>query len=139
MRPSIKLFILLILASAFLAACQSLAGTNWTLVSLNGHELIEETNITLSFNKSWMAGYAGCNQYSIKMEIKDDSFIFDEDGAFVTETLCVSIEGIMSQEKEYITTLISVVTYSRSDNRLEMKNENGDVVLIFTKGLPKKF
>lgn len=122
-----------------LTACSPLARTDWTLVSLNGHELIEGTTITLRFNDSWMEGFAGCNRYSVKMEIKDNTFIFDDDGALVTDLLCVSPEGIMSQEKEYVMTLTSVVTYSRSDNRLEMKNENRDVVLIFEKGRPNDF
>jgi heat shock protein HslJ len=86
-----------------------------------------------------MEGFAGCNRYSVKMEIKDNTFIFDDDGALVTDLLCVSPEGIMSQEKEYVMTLTSIVTYSRSDNRLEMKNENRDVVLIFEKGRPNDF
>ncbi len=131
--------ILLFLAIGLLTACQPLVGTDWTLISLNGHELFEGTNITLRFNNDWIEGFAGCNRYSVKVETKEDSIIFDKDEIFVTDAFCVSPEGKMSQEKEYIMTFQTVVTYSCSDDRLEMKNENGDVVLIFTKGLPKDF
>ena len=122
-----------------LAACKPLAGTDWILISLNGHELIPSTTITLSFDGERLAGYGGCNQYGTAVKIKDDTFVFEEKHTASTEFYCVEPEGNVEQEKEYLSTLQSVVTYSRSDNRLEMKNENGNVVLIFTKGLPKDF
>lgn len=133
------LFILLCLAGGQLAACQPLVGSDWTLTSLNGHELIQGTNITLTFSDGSMGGKAGCNRYSLTVEIKDDAFIFDEDRGVVTDVLCISPEGIMLQEKEYVTALVSVVTYTLADGRLEMKNADGDVVLIFTEGLPEGF
>lgn len=140
MKAKLRLLPILFFSTIWLlAACKPLVGTEWTLISLNGNELIEGTVITLRFNNSWMAGFAGCNRYSVNMEIKDDTNIFNDDDAAVTDALCLSPEGIMSQEKEYVTTLTSVVTYSRSDNRLELLNEKGDVVLIFKKGRPKDF
>ncbi len=130
---------LIFLAIGLLTACRPLVGSDWTLISLNGHELIPETTITLSFTGEGLVGYGGCNQYGTAVEIKDDTFVFEEKHLASTEFYCVGPEGNIEQEKEYITTLESIVTYSSSDGRLEMNNEVGDVVLIFTKGLPKDF
>lgn len=66
-------------------------------------------------------------------------FFFDEYGGLVTEQLCLSPEGIMLQEKEYLMALESVGTYTLSEGRLEMKDADGEVVLVFTKGLPEGF
>jgi heat shock protein HslJ len=128
-----KFFVMLCLAVGMLAACQSLRGGEWILVSLNGHELIPETTITLSFTSEGLVGYGGCNQYGTAVEIKDDTFVLKEKHIATTEFYCVEPEGNVEQENEYITTLESIVTYSSSDGRLEMKNETGDVVLIFQK------
>jgi heat shock protein HslJ len=128
---------LIFLTFWLLAACKPLVGTDWTLFSLNGHELVPDTTITLSFTGEAMVGYGGCNHYGTEVEITNDTFIFDEIAS--TEFYCVEPEGNVEQEKDYLLTLQSVTTYSLSDGRLEMKNKNGDVVLIFTKGLPKNF
>ena len=140
MKPKLGLLPILFFSTIWLlAACKPLAGADWTLVSLNSHELVPDTTITLSFTGKGLVGYGGCNHYGAAVEIQDDAFIFEEENIASTEFYCVEPEGNVEQEKEYLSTLQSVVTYSRSDNRLEMKNENGDLVLIFTKGLPKNF
>lgn len=70
------LFILLCLIGGQLAACQPLIDSDWTLTSLNGHELLQGTNITLTISDGSMRGFTGCNRYSLKVEIIDDVFFF---------------------------------------------------------------
>jgi len=41
----------------------TLAGTEWSLVSLNGEELITGTTITLSLEDDYLGGEMGCNGY----------------------------------------------------------------------------
>ena len=138
-----KFFVLLCLAAGVLLACSkppgsSLVGTDWTLLSLNGHDLIPGKEITATFNGREIAGFAGCNLYSIEVEVNDNSLVFKHRYAAITETLCLK-EGIMEQEQEYTTALESVSTYILSDEKLELKNEDGDVVLSYMKGLPEGF
>lgn len=128
---------LFILTLSLLAACKPLGGTEWTLVSLNGHEPIPKTTITISFTGEGIVGYGGCNHYGAAVEIKDDTLIFEEKSIASTEFYCVEPDGNVEQEKEFLLTLPTVVTYSRSSERLEMKNEDGEVILIFQKGLPE--
>ena len=40
-----------------------LVGTEWVLISLNGNSLIEDTEITLNFEKEFLGGFMGCNGY----------------------------------------------------------------------------
>ena len=134
-----RLLILLFLVIGLLTACRPLVGTDWSLTSLNGHELIPETAITATFNGREIAGHAGCNFYSAIVDINDGTLVFKDRDAAVYDLLCYDPKGIMDQEQEYITALMSVTTYSLSNRQLEMKNDDGDVVLIFTKGLPKGF
>lgn len=52
----------------------------------------------------------------------------------ITNLLCLEPEGVMEQEKEYLTTLRSAMTYEVSDSQLELKNQAGEVVLVFRSG-----
>ena len=53
---------------------------------------------------------------------------------FMTEVLCLD-EGWMRQEEKYIETLRTVTAYRLSGERLEMKIEREEGVLVFQKGL----
>jgi heat shock protein HslJ len=108
------------------------------LVSLNGKDLIPETRITASFintNKE-IVGSSGCNRYSAIVEETDNTINFPDNEVAVTDRGCITPDGVMEQEKEYIAVLLSVTTFSVSDGQLEMKNGDGDIVLIFEEGLP---
>jgi heat shock protein HslJ len=113
-----------------------LVGTNWELVSLNGKDLIEGTTITLEFTETYLGGQMGCNGYGNTPDT--GKYYAKSDGAFtlgspfaVTVQLCVEPEGIMEQEAEYIETLMSAVHYHIVDNRLEIANDSGEMILIF--------
>jgi heat shock protein HslJ len=129
-----KSIFLLCLAAGVIIACSKPikgVGTEWILVSLNGHDVIPGRDITATFADKEITGYAGCNSFNIDgVEITDSSLVFQHRYAAMTDLGC-SPEEIIEQEKEYITTLVSVTTYSISDGQLEMKNKDGDVVLIF--------
>jgi heat shock protein HslJ len=126
---------LLCLSAGLLIACKPLWGTDWTLVSLNGHELIPGTNITATFKENYIAGHAGCNLYSSEIEIDDVSLILVGDLP-ITDMLCLDPEGRIEQEREYLDTLKTITTYVRAGEQLDMKNEAGEMVLTFQKGLP---
>jgi heat shock protein HslJ len=122
----------------------ALAGTRWLLETLNGHALIPDSRITLTFGENGpggMGGSAGCNSYGMLFELVDSRIVrlrFLNIVGLVTDLLCLrqdlmADEDLMEQEREYLATLDSVMTYEISDGRLELKNQAGEVVLVFHK------
>jgi len=115
-----------------------LSDTEWELVSLNGKNLIEGTVITLNFTDEFLGGEMGCNGYggspdSGKYHAKGNGTFTLEHPFAVTVQLCTEPEGIMEQEVSYIEALMSASRYKIVDNRLEIKNEAGNVILIFVR------
>ena len=113
-----------------------LAGTSWELVSLNGKDLIEGTAITLEFSETYLGGQMRCNGYGGSRDT--GKYFISGDGTFqlgdpfaVTVQLCTEPEGIMEQEAEYIETLMSASNYQIEADRLEIKNEVGERILIY--------
>ena len=113
-----------------------LAGTSWSLLSLQGQPLIEDTEITLVFKGSYLEGTMGCNgygggpdsgAYSVNRKGK---LTFGEFFA-VTVQLCSEPEGIMEQEDTYIKALRSAAAYQISNDRLMLQNALGETVLVF--------
>jgi heat shock protein HslJ len=117
----------------------ALAGTRWNLETLNGHALIPGRSITIAFEEGGpyrISGSAGCNTYRwFTIELANGQIIWlilPNIGGTVTEDYCVGpVEGVMEQEREYLETLRNVTTYKVSDGRLELKNQAGEVVLVF--------
>jgi heat shock protein HslJ len=116
----------------------ALAGTRWNLETLNGHAMISDSRITATFSENGpggMGGSAGCNSYGMLFELVDSQIVrlrFLNIVGLVTDDYCVGpVEGVMEQEREYLETLRSVMTYEISDGRLELKNQAGEVVLVF--------
>jgi len=113
-----------------------LNNTNWILQSLYGHSPLKDTTITLAFADGRAAGESGCNTYfnggetmKYKISAHGDLKIY-----FVhTGRLCPSPQGVMEQEKTYFKALSSVSGYNLTENRLELKDESGDIILVFTK------
>jgi heat shock protein HslJ len=145
-RRTILILVFLTLAS-LLAACSAdsrasrpgalpdLAGTEWTLTSLNGSSLIEDTEITLFFKEAYLGGTMTCNQYgggpdSGKYTATDDGKLAIPQLA-VTVQLCAEPEGIMEQEAAYIEALHDAATYRVTDDRLEIADTSGRTTLVF--------
>jgi hypothetical protein len=79
-------------------------------------------------------GNAGCNCVCLRDRIGQEPLAFstrvpDARGyGYAPFSECA---GLMEQEEEYITVLLSVASYEVSDGRLELKNQAGEVVLVF--------
>ena len=108
-------------------------GQGWTLQSMYGQDVIDGTQITMTFLDSTAEGKAGCNYYSVKMELDGEEIRFRE--GFKYDLGCFG-EGLMEQEKRYMRALNDVSTFAVSDQILEMKDDTGRVVLNFLRGLP---
>jgi len=113
-----------------------LSDTEWELVSLNGKELIAGTAISLNFADEYLGGQMGCNGYggtpdSGKYQAKSDGNFALGSPFAVTVQLCPEPEGIMDQEAAYIGALMDATQFQLTENRLEIKNETGNVILTF--------
>lgn len=130
----------LILLLVFLFGCSpvatDLADTEWELTSLDGKDLIVGTAITLNFTDEYLGGQMGCNGYggtpdSGKYHAKSDGTFTLGSPFAMTVQLCTEPEGIMEQEAAYIEALMSAMNFRIVDNRLEIGNEEGEIILIF--------
>ena len=106
------------------------------MISLNGKDLIAGTIITLDFSDEYLSGQMGCNGYggspdTGKYHAKNDGTITLGSPFAVTVQLCTEPGGIMEQEAAYIEALMIVTLFQLMENRLEIKNETGNVILIF--------
>lgn len=134
-----KYWIIILIFVSLLGCSQNtdeLAGTKWELISLNGKDLIEGTAITLEFSETYLGGQMGCNGYGGSPD--SGKYISKGDGTFqigdpfaVTVQLCMDPEGIMEQEAEYIEKLLAASQYQIVDDRLEVKDEARELVLVY--------
>jgi heat shock protein HslJ len=139
-RKQVKHALIFVLIVISLLGCSQkadvLAGTRWELVSLNGKDLIEGTSITLEFTETYLGGQMECNGYGGTPD--SGSYLAKNNGAFelslpfaVTVQLCTEPEGIMEQEEAYIEALMNATNFRMVGNRLEIDNDDGEIILIF--------
>ena len=115
----------------------SLVGSKWTLTSLGGGSLIEDTEIGLYFEETHLGGAMTCNGYggtrdTGKYTAKGDGTLTILQLA-VTVQLCSSPEGVMEQEAAYVEALLNAATYRGIDERLEIADASGSVTLVYTR------
>jgi len=125
-----------ILAFLLLPACQSqpetelLNGSAWSLSQLNGHSLIPGTHVDIQFDRQTFSGYGGCNAYGGGYQVRINQFTI-ADGVESTAMACLTPEGIGEQEAEYFQALAAAGLYSVSGNQLEMRDGDGNLILVF--------
>lgn len=69
----VPLIVALLLGFGGVSETSVLDGTQWTLVSLHGQRLVENTRITLNFSEGFVNGSAGCNSYRSRPPAMDVS------------------------------------------------------------------
>ena len=116
----------------------ALEGTEWVLTSLKGQSLIEGTEINLYFEDAFLGGSMTCNGYGGGPD--SGKYIAANDGTLtlgeyfaVTVQLCSEPQGIMEQEAAYIDALLSAESYHVVDDRLEMGNAAGQIILVYAR------
>ena len=96
-----------------------LEDTKWFLRSYGEHgnlkDIIEGTEITATFNSSegQVGGSAGCNIYGGRYQIIDSTLSISE--IYFTEMACISPEGVMEQEQEFLSMLSSAQSFQADD------------------------
>ena len=143
MKRLLGLLLLLLIVFVGLTACNTGTGvatledTAWVLESYgeqnNLQAIIEDTEITATFNSanSEVSGSAGCNTYFAGYEVRGSKLsIFEM--AF-TEMACVSPEGVMEQEQEFLTILTNAQSFQTDNTTLTIFCSGGQQ-LFFTCG-----
>jgi heat shock protein HslJ len=113
----------------------ALVSAKWFLRSYgeggNLISIIEDSEITISFdsNKGRVNGSAGCNTYFGSYETMDNRLTISE--MAYTERACLSPEGVMEQEQEYLFNLGNARFFQVDDTALTIFSSAG-LQLYFT-------
>jgi heat shock protein HslJ len=104
----------------------NLENTSWTLTSLAGNALVEDTTITLEFRDDGLSGSAGCNSYRGNATVDGNTLRISP--LVTTRKACA--ETIMNQELSYLNLLQSATTFEATDTMLTLLS--GEERLEFT-------
>lgn len=106
----------------------SLDDTEWKLLLLNGQELLNETAISMKILKTEITGYGGCNFF------ESDGEVTIGHGVFLIEDIESTARGCQSQineqESAFYEALTTAVSYSVTENHLELSNPDG-IIMVF--------
>lgn len=106
----------------------TLAETSWTLVTLNGADVISGSAITLEFSaENQISGLGGCNNYSGGYQDDGEHLTFVR--MLVTERACAD-SAITAQESAFLQTLSGTVTYARTDGQLTITTSDGQTLVF---------
>jgi heat shock protein HslJ len=122
-----------------LTACSPAGGldaTSWKLESIadDGGDLVEAlpgSVVTLDFQATQITGSAGCNNYNGPYQTTGSQIEFGP--LATTRKMCNDPRGIMQQETAYLAALEAAAEYDLRGNRLEIKDDEGDVSLVFVR------
>jgi heat shock protein HslJ len=106
-----------------------LAGTAWTVATLNGEPLIEDTEITVEFEEGRVGGSAGCNTYGGDYRVYEDGELSIPE-IVSTEMACPEPAGIMDQETEFLQALRDVTHYREANDVVELFDDTDDVRIV---------
>jgi heat shock protein HslJ len=137
-----QLLLLLVALAGLAAACSAnqagqpeLAGTQWTLVSLNGAPLIENTEINLYFEGTYLGGEMTCNGYGGSPD--RGGYRTKKNGEISTGLIAMTVEacptpkGVLEQEAAYVEALRAATRYRVIEDRLEILDASGTTTLVF--------
>ena len=110
--------------------------TKWFLRSYgeqdNLETIIEGTEITATFNTSegQAGGSAGCNIYGGRYQITGSTLSISE--IYFTEMACLSPEGVMQQEQEFLSIFANAQSFQADDTTLTILCSGGQQLYFTT-------
>jgi heat shock protein HslJ len=130
MKHKIMIQIMMI-AALMLAGCQPakparldpLNGSAWQLRSASGFTLLPGSQLTAEFLDGQLSGFGGCNRFSGGYQASQGQFKVDS--LAVTEMACLSPQGIMEQEAQYLNVLSQAAAYQLEGERLLLASSQG--------------
>ena len=112
----------------------ALAGTSWDVTNLNnGREAvvgtITGTRLTIDFDDdNGVSGNAGCNTFNGSYELVGHSLTI---GPLATTRMnCSSPEGVLEQERQFITALQNSTTFELNGRTLTIRDEGGAMQVV---------
>jgi heat shock protein HslJ len=103
--------------------------TAWVLKELPSRELVENTQITLSFANGKVSGSDGCNRFHSSYAVKGEELTIDPR---VASTRSACPEPIMEQASAFITALGSTRSTRLDAEQLSLLDESGALLATFT-------
>jgi D-alanyl-D-alanine carboxypeptidase len=118
---------------------ETLDGTSWQLVNLNGEQVnaLPDIAVTLAFDEDQVSGSGGCNDYSGPVVGGDLPQSVAIGPITATERQCA--DEVMAQENTYLTQLANVVAWRYDFGRLALTFKGADEELgdlIFAPAAP---
>ena len=105
-----------------------LRGTKWQLVTLDQQPALTTAAVTVEFSDDVLTGSAGCNTYSAAYQLREQTITI---GAAAATRMACADEQQMAQETTYVEGLATVTQFQVVDEQLELRNEQGKVVMVF--------
>lgn len=110
-------------------AGDALAGTGWSLATLNGEAPVADTEVTLNFGEGGqVSGTDGCNRFSTSYTVDGDAITIDPSGA---STMMACPEPVMNQATAFMTALTSATSFVVDDSGLSLIDGSGTTVATF--------
>ena len=139
MRNKVVLItILSVLTVIGLTSCNAtktaLEDKEWVLASYGVQgdlqAVLAGTEITAIFDSAegQVTGSAGCNSYFANYEASGNKLSFSAIAS--TEMYCDTPEGVMEQEREYLTLLLDSITFQVDDSLLTISSSDGQVLFF---------
>ena len=110
-----------------------LPGTEWVLTEIRGAAPVPGSRITLRFDRGSGGGYNGCNWYGGDYEMSASRIKWSE----ISQTMRGCLQpGIQEQERLYHRTLHEASVVNATSERLTLKSESGQPLLVFSRRVP---
>lgn len=106
-----------------------LAGSQWQLTTVGDTPVLPNTVITANFAAASLSGSGGCNNYNAAYLTIAERITISMPAA----TLKACPAPIMAQEQQYLTALVFARRYTATEEILQLKDANGNVLLLYTR------
>lgn len=127
---TIQKFVVLIGILVLISSCgplfgqdDLLSGSAWVLTNLNGDPPLRESQPTISFESGDVNGSTGCNRFFGSYDASNNNLEFS--GLGWTEMACLSPEGVMAQEQQFMKFLQETNQYQINGDQLTLIHSSG--------------
>ena len=121
----ILILVLLVLSNWEPPKRDILDGTIWKVVSLNNTPLVKSTTLSIRFHNWNVSGSSGCNTFTGRYEITEESISITDIEMNTTNCL---FPGTMEEERTFIKYLQEVTNFIFSEQELTLTTKNGNTV-----------
>jgi heat shock protein HslJ len=124
-------------SSPTIATQPGFEGTTWQLVSYvdaagDQRTPLATTHPTAKFENNQVGGNASCNSYFASYQVNGDKLTVGNAGSTM---MACGDPGVMIQESAYLGALQNAASFQIKDDRLEIADMLGKVILVFTEDL----